>query len=653
MQELVINPGQPTKQTDYIGNFVYQNDTLQYALTDDGRTVFDYSSATPIKEEYFVKDHLGNVRSIIDITLKPLRQYLATYEVASAYLEGMLFEKVSEIRDEKPASTDPGDSKAGRLNAAEAGREVGTSLLVKVMAGDLVDMNVNNYYETFEGNTTDPVTPEQLMASVISTLTSGVNGMPGESHNTKLVSELFTQENFSALENMIQSQGIDPTRPQAYLTYALFDENMKLVDEFSGAYQVNGNGTWGSIGSNGARMIPTNGYLAVYLNSRWRDLSCASCSNVFFDRVVLEIAKGSLLEENHYYPHGLPIKALSSTAQGVKDNRRKYQGNEYIKDLGLNWMDFNARQYDPQIGRFLAVDPLADAEGQQVFSPYAAMGNAPESLVDPNGEEFSLFASHADGWRFLNSLSRIYGVTFDWDETSGKVTIKDDLQKEGQERTSTEMAQGASGAFAQAFGEATKTWFKEMVESKDVKVQAAVANNSALIFSEDYGNFEHATETGHLSVMQDLINGVDLSGIPDFDGRITLEEANNWYREGHGRPLYANLSLLYLKSVTPAEFEKGKKYTYFNLLFRFNRRDGLVYGTIGLKYLGNNEVSAAPDFYDFDIRPWTPQNWVRNAETQIGSWTAGAGRGYPIFFYGKGKISPNIQGPTKAWELGF
>jgi len=76
---------------------------------------------------------------------------------------------------------------------------------------------------------------------------------------------------------------------------------------------------------------------------------------------------------------------LSSTAQGVKDNRHKYQGNEYIKDLGLNWMDFHARQYDPQIGRFLAIDPLADDGGQQVFSPYAAMGNAPESMVDPNG----------------------------------------------------------------------------------------------------------------------------------------------------------------------------------------------------------------------------------------------------------------------------
>ncbi|WP_157977132.1 RHS repeat domain-containing protein [Taibaiella helva] len=97
------------------------------------------------------------------------------------------------------------------------------------------------------------------------------------------------------------------------------------------------------------------------------------------------MSKGNLLEENHYYPHGLPIQPLSSVSINFRENRRKYQSNEYLKDLGLNWMDFQARQYDPQIGRFLAVDPLADAGGQQVWSPYAAMGNAPESNVDPNG----------------------------------------------------------------------------------------------------------------------------------------------------------------------------------------------------------------------------------------------------------------------------
>src|SRR5690606_15246412 len=49
---------------------------------------------------------------------------------------------------------------------------------------------------------------------------------------------------------------------------------------------------------------------------------------------------------------------------------------------------FNFRQYDPQIARFLSVDPKAAAGGQEIYSSYAAMGNEPESMIDPNGEEF-------------------------------------------------------------------------------------------------------------------------------------------------------------------------------------------------------------------------------------------------------------------------
>lgn len=48
-------------------------------------------------------------------------------------------------------------------------------------------------------------------------------------------------------------------------------------------------------------------------------------------------------------------------------------------------MDFQNRQYDPQLGRFLSIDPLAAFGGQDMVSPYAAMGNTPESNVDPNG----------------------------------------------------------------------------------------------------------------------------------------------------------------------------------------------------------------------------------------------------------------------------
>ncbi len=48
-------------KTDYIGNLVYEHDTLNYATLPEGKYTFAESNY-----EYFLKDHLGNVRAIID-----------------------------------------------------------------------------------------------------------------------------------------------------------------------------------------------------------------------------------------------------------------------------------------------------------------------------------------------------------------------------------------------------------------------------------------------------------------------------------------------------------------------------------------------------------------------------------------------------------
>jgi RHS repeat-associated protein len=47
---------------------------------------------------------------------------------------------------------------------------------------------------------------------------------------------------------------------------------------------------------------------------------------------------------------------------------------------GADWYDFEARNYDPQIGRWHVPDPVA-----QYPSPYIGMGNNPVSLIDPDG----------------------------------------------------------------------------------------------------------------------------------------------------------------------------------------------------------------------------------------------------------------------------
>jgi len=385
VQELVTdNTASTVKRTDYIGNCVYESDRLQYMLTAEGRTAFYPGGAHPFKEEFFVKDHLGNVRSVVDIVTHPRADYLASYEVSSANLERLLFNSVDEIRVPAPASTEPGNFSAGLLDGNT--QPVGTSILLKVMAGDRVQLNVNNFYEAYNESSDNPLSAADMLSNISATLMRGAGGMSGgESHDVNMVDKLFTSQNYVDVYDNLVSNLTEGGKPKAYLNYVLFDEQMEIVTEMSGAFQADGMGAWSTIGTgSGSLEIPQNGYLAVYLSNRSRDALCSNCG-VYFDMLDLRISKGNLLEESHYYPHGLPIAGMGSAADGFKENRRKYQGNEYIKDLGLQWMDFQARQYDPQTGRFLGVDPLADAYGQQVWSPYAAMGNAPESQVDPNG----------------------------------------------------------------------------------------------------------------------------------------------------------------------------------------------------------------------------------------------------------------------------
>jgi RHS repeat-associated protein len=74
------------------------------------------------------------------------------------------------------------------------------------------------------------------------------------------------------------------------------------------------------------------------------------------------------------------------TAGGEKQDRQPYKyGNKELDEMnGLNLYDFLARGYDPAIGRFMSIDPLA--EKYYSVSPYAYCLNNPIKYVDPTGE---------------------------------------------------------------------------------------------------------------------------------------------------------------------------------------------------------------------------------------------------------------------------
>ncbi|WP_412476757.1 DUF6443 domain-containing protein [Flavobacterium sp. TBRC 19031] len=88
-----------------------------------------------------------------------------------------------------------------------------------------------------------------------------------------------------------------------------------------------------------------------------------------------------IIEENNYYPFGLKHKPYNYTSP--TSYKYKYNGKEFQDEMGLNMYDYGARNYDPAIGRWMNIDPLA--EQYRRWSPYTYCINNPMRFVDPDG----------------------------------------------------------------------------------------------------------------------------------------------------------------------------------------------------------------------------------------------------------------------------
>jgi len=91
-----------------------------------------------------------------------------------------------------------------------------------------------------------------------------------------------------------------------------------------------------------------------------------------------------------YYPFGMQMPGRSANTSEYRYGAGGMEKDDEIKGEGNSYTTF-FRQYDPRIGRWLSVDPLAHEFPWS--SPYVAFNNNPIVFIDPDGRA----AVNADG----------------------------------------------------------------------------------------------------------------------------------------------------------------------------------------------------------------------------------------------------------------
>ncbi|UPK72824.1 DUF6443 domain-containing protein [Chitinophaga filiformis] len=242
-----VSPSRTTV-TDYAGVFVYKQDSIELISHEEGRIRPVYKTGDSIRYayDYFEKDHLGNVRTVLtdqtDFTM-----YTATMETAVAAQEVALFSNVEETRAEKPSGypedkTTEENKFVAKLNAKSGGKKIGPSLVLRVMVGDTVQIHAKAFYKSQGPNDNKEKAPVEDM---IAGLVQAFGGSAGEngSHASEAISDKtpfnadFYNNNYQRLKEKAQDNG-QRNRPKAYLNFVLFDDDFKLVEYNSGIRQV-------------------------------------------------------------------------------------------------------------------------------------------------------------------------------------------------------------------------------------------------------------------------------------------------------------------------------------------------------------------------------------------------------------------------------
>ncbi len=231
---------------------------------------------------------------------------------------------------------------------------------MKVMAGDQFSIRATSWYRL---NGATPGIPASPLTDLVTALISSIGALPGGGHPSPATLQANSVPLSNNVTQFIGDTGtrISQTKPHAFISWILFDNQFNYVAASSGFDQV---GADQELHTHTLTNIPvtSSGYLYIYASNETPNV------DVFFDNFQVTHSRGPLLEENHYYPFGLKMHSVSDNAlkdkqaaNKFKYNYKELQSGEFTDASGLEEYDFGFRFYDCQIGRWNVIDPMINS----------------------------------------------------------------------------------------------------------------------------------------------------------------------------------------------------------------------------------------------------------------------------------------------------
>ncbi len=354
-------PGNSTPVvTDYAGSFVYENGQPLFFGSPEGRVV---KNGNNFEYQYAIADHQGNTRVVFTSAVPSVETPMTDFESDPGDLEN--YPSGGSVSALPLFNRTPGGTHSELLNGGYSS-QIGVAKSFKVYPGDKVKIQAYAKYEDVAGpGNGQAFATALLQAFSLPAPAAGETGTPS-----------------SALDTWggLVSDGIqdDDAAPQAFVNIVVFDKNFDFLDA-----------TWTQIDVSAKQVgtspdvphdelareynIDEEGYVFMYVSNN-------SPVNVYFDDVTFTYTPTNIIQYNEYYPFG-----LQTSNSWTRDNNR----NDYLYNAGseLNaasgWYETFFRGYDPALGRFLQVDPLATKFASQ--TPYNYAVNNPVMLNDPSG----------------------------------------------------------------------------------------------------------------------------------------------------------------------------------------------------------------------------------------------------------------------------